>query len=175
MLRKMLSCFALPLLLLLSNSSGNSAPHSPTNNSDGPSGTLQKMMVESGRVTIDLDLSRLEGSGSAKQDSKRESVRFEVSPNSFFTILVFEGVLRSLEPGSMALLGGNSTVLPASLGASANQLMIESTAGGEAKPRWCRVEDGYGAHGRSSCTTRVCRRRLGGTSRSLYHSSRMLK
>ena len=131
MLRKVFTYFTLPLLLLLSNSSGNSAPQSPTRNPDGQTGTLQKMFVGSGRVTMELDLSRLEGPGSAKQESKRESVRFEVSPNSFFTILVFNDVLRGLEPGSMALIGGNSTILPASLGASSNQLVIESTAGVE--------------------------------------------
>src|ERR1700704_3718323 len=127
MIRKMLTCFTLPLLLLLSNSSGNSAPQSP----EGQTGTLEKLIVANGTVAMDLDLSRLEGSGSTKQESKRASVRFEAAPNSFFTILVFNNLLRGLEPGSMALIGGNSTILPASLGASSNQLVIESTAGGE--------------------------------------------
>ena len=105
MLRKIFGYFTLPLLLLLSNSSGNSAPQSPAKNPDGQIGTLQKMIVGSGRVTMDLDLSRLVASG---QDSKLESVRFEVSPNSFLTILVFNDSLRALEPGSMALIGGNA-------------------------------------------------------------------
>jgi hypothetical protein len=131
MLRKIFTYFTLPLLLLLSNSSGSSAPQSPTSNPDGQTGILQKMFVGSGRVTIELDLSRLEGPGSAKQESKPGSVRFEVSPNSFFTILVFDDVLRGLEPGSMALIGENSTILPASFGASSNQLVIESTPAGE--------------------------------------------
>jgi hypothetical protein len=123
----MLSYFALPLLLLLSNSSGNSAPRNPGEQT----GTLEKCFVANGTVAMDLDLSRLEGSDSTKQESKRASVRFEVSPNSFFTILVFNDLLRALEPGSMALIGGNSTILPGSLGASSNQLVIESTPGGE--------------------------------------------
>jgi hypothetical protein len=121
----MLSYFTLPLLLLLSNSSGNSAPQ----NANGQTGTLEKLIVANGNVAMDLDLSRLDGSGS--KESKRASVRFEVTPNSFFTTVVFNGLLRGFEPGSMALIGGNSTVLPASLGASANQLVIESTPGGE--------------------------------------------
>jgi hypothetical protein len=125
MLRKMLSYVALPLLLLLSNSSGNSA----TQNANGQTGTLEKLIVANGNVAMDLDLSRLDGSGS--KESKRASVRFEVTPNSFFTTAVFNGLLRGFEPGSMALIGGNSTVLPASMGASANQLVIESTPGGE--------------------------------------------
>ena len=36
MLKKMLSYFTLPLLLLLSNSSGNSAPQSPGKSPEGP-------------------------------------------------------------------------------------------------------------------------------------------
>ena len=131
MLGRILSYLSLPLLLLLSNSSGNSAPQPPTKNQDGPSGTLQKMFVESGRVTMDLDFSRLEASGSARQDSTPESVRFEVNPNSFFTILVFNDALRALEPGAMGLIGGTSTTLRAPLGASSNQLVIERTASGE--------------------------------------------
>ena len=127
MLRRILTCFTLPLLLLLGNSSGNSAPQG----TEGQTGTLEKMFAANGNVAMDIDLSRLEGSGSGKQESKPASVRFEVSPNSFFTILVFNDVLRSFQPGSMALIGGNPTILPASLGASANQLVIESTAGGE--------------------------------------------
>jgi hypothetical protein len=123
MLRKTLSYFTLPLLLLLSNSSGNSAPPAP--GSKAQADTLGKMIVANGTVVMDLDLSRLDGS------AKRRSVRFEISPNSFFPILVFNDVLRSLEPGSMALLGGNPTILPGSMGAAADQLVIESTAGGE--------------------------------------------
>jgi hypothetical protein len=131
MLRKMLSYCALPLLLLLSNSSGNSAPSPQGKGQGGETGKLEKMIVANGTVVMDLDLGRLEASGSTKQESKRVSVRFEASPSSFLTILVFNDLLRSLEPGSMALIGGNSTILPASLGASSNQLVIESTAGGE--------------------------------------------
>jgi hypothetical protein len=125
MLKKMFGYFTLPLLLLLSNSSGNSAPQTPGKGPDAQSGTLEKMIVANGSVTMNLDLDRLNGVTPGKQESKRESVRFEVSPNSFFTILVFDDVLRTLEPGSMALIGGNSTILPAPLNASASQLVIE--------------------------------------------------
>jgi hypothetical protein len=131
MLTKMLSYFALPLLLLLSNSSGNSAPESPKKTPDGQTGTLEKMIVSTGSVTMDLDLDRINGISSEGQDSKRQSVRFEVGPNSFFTILVFDDVLRGTEPGSMGLIGGNPSVLPAALSASANQLVIERRPSGE--------------------------------------------
>ncbi len=58
----------------------------------------------------------------AAQESKRESVRFEVGPNSFFTILVFNDSLRGPQPGSMGLIGGPSAIFPEPLNASANQL-----------------------------------------------------
>jgi hypothetical protein len=125
MLRKMLSYFALPLLLLLSNSSGNSAPQFPVKNLEGQTGTLEKMIVASGSIVMDLDLNRLNGIDSGTQESKRDSVRFEVSPNSFFTILVFNDVLRGPELGSMGLMQGNVAMLPAPFRASLNQFVIE--------------------------------------------------
>ena len=67
MLRKMLSYFALPLLLLLSNSSGNSASQSTEKNPEGQTGTLEKMIVANGNVVMDLDLNRLNGTASAAQ------------------------------------------------------------------------------------------------------------
>ena len=131
MFRKMLGYFTLPLLLLLSNSSGNSAPQLPGKSPEGQTGTREKLIVASGTVTMDLDLDRLKGIGSETQESKRDSVRFEVGPNSFFTILVFNNVLRGPEPGSMGLIGGNSRILPEPLNASSNQLVIEKIPSGE--------------------------------------------
>jgi hypothetical protein len=125
MLRKILSYFTLPLLLLLSNSSGNSAPQMPGQSLEGQTGTLEKMIVAGGSVVMDLDLSRLAGRESGKQVSKLETLRFEVGPNSFFTILVFDNVLRGPEAGSMGLVWGNSAILPEPLNASSNQLAIE--------------------------------------------------
>src|SRR5712672_212274 len=100
MFRKMLSYFTLPLLLLLSNSSGNSAPQSPGKSADGQTTTLERMIVASGNVTMDLNLDRLNGNDSASNESKLDAFRFEVAPNSFFTIRVFDNVLRGPEPGS---------------------------------------------------------------------------
>ena len=125
MLRKIFSCFTLPLLLLLSNSAGNSAPQPAAKSQEGETGTLEKLIVASGNVAMDLDLNRLTGSGSGTQQSKLESVRFDVGPNSFFGILVFNNVLRGPDLGSMGLIWGNSRALPEPLNASANQLVIE--------------------------------------------------
>jgi hypothetical protein len=131
MLKKMLGYFTLPLLLLLSNSSGNSAPQSPGKGPEGQTGTLERMIVARGNVTMDLDLNRLNGNDSATKESKRDTFRFEVGPNSFFTIRVFNNVLRGPEPGSMGLIWGYSRILPEPLIASSNQLVIEKIHSGE--------------------------------------------
>jgi outer membrane biosynthesis protein TonB len=125
MLRKIFSYFTLPLLLLLSNSAGNSAPQTAGKSPEGETGTLEKLIVASGNVVMDLDLSRFAGGGSGTQQSKLESVRFDVGPNSFFPVLVFNDVLRGTDLGSMGLIWGNSRVLPEPLNTSASQLVIE--------------------------------------------------
>ena len=125
MLTRILGYFTLPLLLLLSNSSGNSAAPAPVKaSSGGQTGTLEKMIVGSGSVAMNLDLNRLNGTSEAAA-SKRESLRFDVGPNSFFTVLVFDKVLRGPEQGTMGLIWGNSRALPEPLNASASQLIIE--------------------------------------------------
>ena len=60
---------------------------------------------------MDLDLDRL--NGVAPRRRKRETLRFEVAANSFFTVLVFNDVLRGPEPGSMGLIPENAATLPA--------------------------------------------------------------
>ena len=131
--------FALLLLLSLGNSSGNYAAASATataakaqsrqKNSDAPTGVLQKMIVENGTVTVDLDLNRLNGIGSTRQGGVR--VQFAVAANSFFSILVFNDVLRGPEQGSMALIPQQSIVLPSVLGASIKQLIVEKVPSGQ--------------------------------------------
>ena len=87
------------------------------------SGTLQKMIVESGSATIEIDLNRLNGISSTMETS--ETLRFWVAPNSFFPILVFNNELRGAELGSMALIAQSSVGLPAPLSESLQQLVIE--------------------------------------------------
>ncbi len=95
------------------------------------SGTLQKMIVENGSVTMDLDLNRLNGIGSAVQSTVR--LQFAVAANSFFSILVFNDLLRGPDHGSMALVPQNSASdLPVSLSASIRQLVVEKLPSGAA-------------------------------------------
>src|SRR6266850_3831250 len=103
------------------------------------SGTLQKMIVENGSVTMDLDLNGLNGDGSLV--ARPMALQFVVGANSFLPILVFNDLLRTAEPGSMALIpaGVNAVAgigdagvnapgysyLPVALGASLKQLVVE--------------------------------------------------
>jgi hypothetical protein len=140
MLKKVLSYFALSLLLALGKSSGNSAPQLPAKDPGRQSGTLERMIVTRGTVAMNLDLNRLKGTGSATQGPARGNLRFEVGPNSFFTIRVFNKVLRGPELGSMELISGNSRILPEPLNASANQLVVEKIH--SSKPFDLVVRDG---------------------------------
>jgi hypothetical protein len=96
-------------------------------------GTLQKMIVESGSVTMDLDLNGLNGSGSLV--ARPVTLQFAVGANSFFPILVFNDLLRGPEPGSMTLIPAGVNApgysLPAALGASLKQLVIEKLPSGQ--------------------------------------------
>ena len=88
-----------------------------------------------------LDLNRLNGISVAPQ--KQEQLRFDIAADSFFSVLVFNDLLRGPEQGSMALIpveaavstAGSSvsqaTRLPLQLGASFKQLTIEKLSSSE--------------------------------------------
>src|SRR5436309_15327520 len=128
----------LPLFLLFAPpeaTSNNSAARKQTNpGKAGQTGTLQKMIVENGSVTMDLDLNRLNGVNFAPQQAV--TLQFTVAADSFFSILVFNDLLRGPEQGSMALIpaGVNAAGynLPAALGVSLKQLVVEKLPSGEA-------------------------------------------
>ncbi len=131
MLKSKLIRFALPLLLLFCNSSENSVAGSKQISPESQTGTLQKMIVADGSVAMDVDLNRLNGVSSTT--GKLETLRFAVAPNSFFTILVFNNVLRGPEfESAMALIPQSSATLPATLSASLNQLEVEKLPSGAA-------------------------------------------
>src|SRR5947199_10525000 len=97
MSKKLFTCLMLPLLLFC-NSSQNSVAGSKQKSPDAQSGSLEKMIVASGSVAMDIDLNRLNGVNSVT--AKRETLRFTVAADSFFTALVFNDVLRGAEQGS---------------------------------------------------------------------------
>jgi len=166
MLKKTLVALTLPLLSLLAIGVAtplwgvSAQPASQTARSavatDAPTGTLQKMIVENGSATMDLDLNRLnpESSSLAKTFGVRggvagnfQTLHFAAGANSFFPILVFNDQLRGPVPGSMALIPAEAapkafgaagasvsqaaTRLPLQLGASLKQLAIEKLPSGQ--------------------------------------------
>src|SRR5882724_11917973 len=112
MLKIILTAFTLPSLLLFAPAdihSGNSAPNKNPPN-QGQSGTLQKMIVASGSVTMDIDLNRINGISSTTgrletaPSPKLSELHFAVAPNSFFPVLVFniEGNLYDYDASSQS-------------------------------------------------------------------------
>ena len=104
----------LPFLSLFSNGSENIfTGQIPAAN--GPTGTLEKMIVASGTVAMDLNLG-----------DKTHRLRFDTERDAFFTVLAFNGELRGPTPSTLALIPKKAATLPGRLAESYNQLMIES-------------------------------------------------
>jgi hypothetical protein len=92
-------------------------------------GTLEKMIVASGTVAMDLNLNRLNGGAGnrAKEASRTNAaLRFDAERDSFFTAMIFNNELRATLPGTMALIPQNSAALPAKLSSAYGQLVVES-------------------------------------------------
>ena len=105
-LKVTVSAFVVPLVLLFASAdvaSPNSAKKE-NENRYSETGTLQKMIVENADVTMQLDLNGLNGSGSLV--ARPVTLHFAAAANSFFPILVFNDLLRSIEPGSIGLTTG---------------------------------------------------------------------
>src|SRR6266487_1057976 len=118
MLKKILIALTLSLLVLLGTYAATSTkataakvqlkqntPESrPARSSldEGGTGTLQKMIVESGSVTMDLDLNGLNGSGSLV--ARPVTLHFAAAANSFLPILFFNNLLPAPEACSSTLI-----------------------------------------------------------------------
>src|SRR5438046_796220 len=126
MLKSALTVFMLPLFLLLGSSSNNSAARPEQKNTDIQTETVEKLIVASGSVTMDLDLARLNDTLSTTEESKLEALGFALSPDSFFTIIVTNDVFRGPLPGLMRFIPQNIPNLPAPLNTSFHQLVLEN-------------------------------------------------
>lgn len=93
---------------------------------DGNTGTLEKMIVADGSVSMDLNMALLNVTGSRARSTGPTELRFDVEHNSFFTILVFNGELRGPIPSAMPLVPKSSAALPAKLSASLGHLVVEN-------------------------------------------------
>ncbi|MBX3281702.1 MAG: carboxypeptidase regulatory-like domain-containing protein [Acidobacteria bacterium] len=91
----------LPFLFLF-NSGSDALLSGAKPKPDGYSGTLEKMLVESGTVSMRVDLSKINANAGIVQ------IDMPVKANSFFTILVFNNELRGPNAGSMDLEGSFS-------------------------------------------------------------------
>ena len=132
MFKTTLTFLTLPILLFVAPDdlqSGNSGA-SKAPGKQGESGTLQKLIVSSGSITLDVDVNRLNGNGVTA--TTLQTLHFDVAPNSFFPVLVFNDALRGPLPGSMQLVLPARAVpgLPAALAASLKQLVIEKMPSG---------------------------------------------
>ena len=88
---------------------------------------------------MQLDLNGLNGSSSLV--ARPVTLHFAAAPNSFFSILVFNDLLRGIQPGSMALALQNSSSagvnapgysnLPAALRSSLKRLTVEKLPSGQ--------------------------------------------
>jgi len=128
----MLTGFMLVSVLLFGNNSQNYAAP-PTQYNSGPlTGTLQKMIVENGSVTFNLDLNGFNGSDALT--TRPVTLQFSAAANSFFPILVFNDLLRGPEPGSIALVPQDrpNPLLPVALAASLKQLVLQKLPSGAA-------------------------------------------
>jgi hypothetical protein len=121
-LKIVLTGFMLLLVLLFASTYAASRNPGTKNNSE-QSGTLQKMIVENASVTMQVDLNGLNGSNSLV--ARPVNLQFSVAANSFFPIVVFNDLLRTVQPGSMALIPQDVPALPVQLGASVKQLVVD--------------------------------------------------
>jgi hypothetical protein len=134
-----LTGFALLPVLFFANASGNNESQSKQTASEALTGTLQKMIVENASVTMQLDLNGLNGSSSLV--ARPVLLHFAAAPNSFLPILVFNDLLRGLQPGSMALALQNSSPaganapgynnLPSALSSSLKRLVVQKLPSGQ--------------------------------------------
>jgi len=86
------------------------------------SGTLEKMIVANGNVTMEVDLNRLNGAGAS---ARKSTLTFDAVQDTFFAILVLNGEFRGAVPSSMEITPRGSANVPAALRASYRNLVIE--------------------------------------------------
>ena len=115
----------LSLFGLFSSGSEQLFTEQKPNSRQNDTGTLQKMVVSSGSVAMDLDLNRLNGTRSGAKGTRVSKLRFDAENDAFFTVVVFNDELRGPLPSSMKLIPRSFIALPAKLNASHQKLVVE--------------------------------------------------
>jgi len=85
-------------------------------------GTMEKMVVSAGTVSIDLDRSLLTGS----RKNSTAALRLNAAPDNFFTVIAYNDELRGSIPGTMALTAQDTYSLPGRLGSAYQNLVFEA-------------------------------------------------
>lgn len=112
----------LPFLVFFGDGTNQSLTGLGSVQTNANSGVLKKMIVARGNVVLNVD-SSMTGRGDLKS-GETIPMRFDIDPDSFFTVLVMNEMLRGPIPSSMNIDATDSK-LPASMG---GQLSIESLA-----------------------------------------------
>jgi hypothetical protein len=86
------------------------------------SGTLEKMIVANGNVSMDIDLNLLNGAGAS---ARKTTLSFDAVRDTFFSVLVLNGEFRGPVPSSMEITPRGTAHVPASLAASYRNLVVE--------------------------------------------------
>src|SRR5581483_9712559 len=132
MFRKFMALLALAPLTFVGIHALQSAPQHNHKNAATATGTLQKLIVETGAVTMQLDLNGLGFKSSPDSLVARPvTLQFAAGANSFFPILVYNDALRAALPGSITLLGQSATNVPLLPGDALNHLVVEKLPAGE--------------------------------------------
>jgi hypothetical protein len=114
----------LPILVFFGESSSSLFSRIGLTSSRGDSGTLEKLVAESGTISIGLNLDRVNGTND--KSAHLTELQFDVAANSFFSAMAYNGELRGTLPSSLGIVPRASSFLPARLSASYNTLVIES-------------------------------------------------
>lgn len=130
----------LPWLVFFSGGTEPSFVTPEQNSQQGNTGTLEKMIVASGSVSMDVDLGMLNGVAGRSKGTRMSTLRFDTEPDAFFTVLILNNELRGPQPSSMNLIPQDKLSLPKSLSSSYRQLVLESTEWGQ--PYELVVRDG---------------------------------
>ncbi|MEQ1922624.1 MAG: carboxypeptidase-like regulatory domain-containing protein [Pyrinomonadaceae bacterium] len=114
----------LPLTFFFNGGSTDVVTATDKQAADGSTGTLQKMIVANGSVSMKVNIDRLNRGAGAK-GSRVSELRFAATEGAFFKILVYNNELRGPMPSSMDIIPHNSADLPSKLNASYQNLVVE--------------------------------------------------
>ncbi len=88
----------------------------------GETGTLEKMIVANGSLSMDIDLEKLLGKGVSQRSTR---IDYVTKQDTFFNVIVFNNEFRGPIPSAMELEPVGSTALPSRLADSYRNFVLE--------------------------------------------------